>query len=91
MVAAQVSMQAALLVGLFCRESRNMILAYLHEFTDRWLPELPGFGGSSPAKALGQLADRRIMAFKDKVAIRAAATTLDTRCAYLCKFCGELK
>lgn len=87
----QVSMQAALLVALFRRDSRNMILTYLHEFTDRWLPELPGFGGTSPARALGRLADRRIMAFKDKVATQAAATTLDTRCTHLCKLSGKLK
>lgn len=78
----KVSMQAGLMVALFRRETRGNILAYLHAFMDRWLPALPGLGGRSAAKALGKIVDSRILAFQNKVAKRAAATTIDTRWWY---------
>lgn len=74
-------MQSAVMVAVFRKESRNAILAWLQRSLPTWLPSLPGMGGRPPAVALTQFVNSRIGAFQSKVAKRAAASALDTRCA----------
>mmetsp|Transcript_1231 Transcript_1231/g.3656 ORF Transcript_1231/g.3656 Transcript_1231/m.3656 type:complete len:454 (+) Transcript_1231:332-1693(+) len=75
----KVTMQSAVMVAVFRKESRNAILAWLQRSLPTWLPSLPGMGGRPPAVALTQFVNSRIGAFQSKVAKRAAASALDTR------------
>lgn len=77
LLSGQVNLQAAALVAIFRRESRDAILAWLERVLPARLPLLPG--RLAPAAALHAFINARIGAFQSGVARRAAAHAADSR------------
>jgi hypothetical protein len=74
----QVVGQALFFVGLFRKESREVILGWAEWVLPPYIPGL-ALGAQSPAQALHALLARKIDEFQQGVARRAAARAADNR------------